>query len=149
MAFDLQQVFESVPASCPAARRFVADSLAPLVSQARLDDVRLATSEYATNTIEHTAGGPFTIGILIEPKHVTVHIVGSLPGETIPQVRPGVAHESEGGRGLPLVAATTDECAQLAARECGCTPDAAGWCCWFRINRPAHTPCEPPAEVTR
>lgn len=149
MTFDHQCDFKCVPASCPAARAFVTDCLAALVTAERLADARLATSEYACNAITHSGGGTFRVGILIDPKQVSIHIIDSLPGATAPHNRPGVTHDTEGGRGLPLVAASTDECAQLPARECGCTPGAAGWCCSFRINRAAQTPCEPAMEVTR
>jgi anti-sigma regulatory factor (Ser/Thr protein kinase) len=143
----IEQVFDGVPEACGQARTFVVCSLADVVGPDRLDDVSLATSEYAGNAIKHAGGAAFTVAICIEPKHVVVHIVDAGDGMTIPQVRPGVAGlDSEGGRGMFLAAAFTDAAGQVKARECGCTPDSPGWCCWFRIDRPAQPTS--PVEVT-
>jgi anti-sigma regulatory factor (Ser/Thr protein kinase) len=131
-----ERVFPAVPQACGEARRFVGAALSDVIGD-RLYDAKLATSEYAGNAIKYAAGGKFKVAIDVGDRHVIVHIVDGGSGATIPQVRPEVTPDQEGGRGLPLVVACTDATGCVEASACCCSPHAGGWCCWFRINRPA------------
>jgi anti-sigma regulatory factor (Ser/Thr protein kinase) len=131
----MEATFQASPTEAAHVRQFLASSLTGLVLPDRVDDAVLAGDELAVNVIRYTPG-TFTIGIDVEDRFVTVHVVDSGGGVTVPQAR-AVTQESEGGRGLPIVEAVTDGCGCVQASRCCCATSATGWCSWFRINRPS------------
>ncbi len=131
----IERTFAATPASCGEARQFVAASLADVVTDEEIYDVKVATAEYATNAIRYAGGGKFTIAIELTSAFVTVHVIDAGEGTTAPKDRQEQAgHGSEGGRGRPLVAVMAEATGVETAAACAGT--AAGVCCWFRFTRP-------------
>jgi serine/threonine-protein kinase RsbW len=113
-------------------------SLAPGVTSARLDDLKIAVTEACSNAIEaHEAmyaDGPVVVRCLIDDDQVTVQVIDhgrgfdpdrveSLPAATDPR---RLRHES--GLGIPLMRTLTDEVAF--------TPGADGTTVSLTVYRP-------------
>ncbi|WP_405776801.1 ATP-binding protein [Streptomyces sp. NBC_00859] len=95
--------------SVPRARKFTAEALADWGRTARTDDVLLCVSELATNALLHGVppGRGFRLHLYLERDGLLrLEIHDSGPGE----VRvPPEAVDSDGGRGLSIVAAIADK----------------------------------------
>jgi serine/threonine-protein kinase RsbW len=113
-------------------------SLAPGLSVARLDDLKIAVTEACSNAIEAheaiRADGPVVVRCTVDDDHVTVDIVDrgrgfdpdrveALPAATDPR---RLRHES--GLGIPLMRTLTDEVAF--------SPDADGTRVSLTVYRP-------------
>jgi serine/threonine-protein kinase RsbW len=113
-------------------------SLAPGLSVARLDDLKIAVTEACSNAIEAheaiRADGPVVVRCTVDDHHVTVDIVDrgrgfdpdrveALPAATDPR---RLRHES--GLGIPLMRTLTDEVAF--------SPDADGTRVSLTVYRP-------------
>ena len=119
------------PESVPAARHFLKMQLQQWGLQAVTDAVELAVSEVVTNAVLH-ARTPFEVAVLVEDDlEVTVRdTAGAFPVRRWPeQEDPRPDWDSEGGRGLALVKAVTD--------DCGVCTDDRGSTVWFRVDLPS------------
>jgi serine/threonine-protein kinase RsbW len=113
-------------------------SLAPGLSVARLDDLKIAVTEACSNAIEaHEAildDGPVVVRCVIDDHQVTVDIVDRGRGfdpdrvETLPAATDPRRLRHESGLGIPLMRTLTDEVAF--------TPDADGTKVSLTIYRP-------------
>jgi len=113
-------------------------SLAPGLSVARLDDLKIAVTEACSNAIEAheaiLAEGPVLIRCVIDDHQVTVDIVDRGRGfdpdrvETLPAATDPRRLRHESGLGIPLMRTLTDEVAF--------TPDADGTRVSLTIYRP-------------
>ncbi len=96
-------------------------SLAPGLSVARLDDLKIAVTEACSNAIEAheaiLADGPVVVRCLIDDHQVTVDIVDRGRGfdpdrvETLPAATDPRRLRHESGLGIPLMRTLTDEVA--------------------------------------
>ncbi len=96
-------------------------SLAPGLTAARLDDLKIAVTEACSNAIEaHEsiyADGPVVVRCLIDDDHVTVEVVDHGRGfdpdrvETLPAATDPRRLRHESGLGIPLMRTLTDEVA--------------------------------------
>ena len=143
-------VFEAqLPAeleSAVAARRLLASAVTTWrLSEAVRHDSALAISELVTNAVLH-AGTPVTIRIRRLGTGVRVEVLDGNPYlPVVDAVRPEdlLANRSMTGRGLALVAATSD--------RWGCEPQASGKMTWAEVGtgqrriEPAPAPGFPPA----
>lgn len=68
--------------------------------------VVMVCSELATNAVQHTTGGPFTVQVTAGGSHCLIQVTD--PGEGTPSPRTPASDE-EHGRGLQLVAALAEE----------------------------------------
>jgi two-component sensor histidine kinase len=112
---------EPLPRVVQSARTFVGDRL-PDVDADTLDTVLLLTSELVTNAVIH-ARTAIEVGITVTTNKVLVTVHDEdlgLPSDTYPG--------REGGRGLGLVAAMSEETA--TERHVG-----EGKTVWFRLSR--------------
>ena len=113
-------------------------SLAPGLSVARLDDLKIAVTEACSNAIEAheaiLAEGPVVVRCVIDDHQVTVDIVDRGRGfdpdrvETLPAATDPRRHRHESGLGIPLMRTLTDEVAF--------TPDADGTRVSLTVYRP-------------
>jgi serine/threonine-protein kinase RsbW len=113
-------------------------SLAPGLSVARLDDLKIAVTEACSNAIEAheaiLAEGPVVVRCLIDDHQVTVDIVDRGRGfdpnrvETLPAATDPRRLRHESGLGIPLMRTLTDEVAF--------SPDADGTRVSLTIYRP-------------
>jgi len=113
-------------------------SLAPGLSVARLDDLKIAVTEACSNAIEAheaiLADGPVVVRCVIDDDQVTVDIVDRGRGfdpdrvETLPAATDPRRLRHESGLGIPLMRTLTDEVAF--------TPDADGTKVSLTIYRP-------------
>jgi serine/threonine-protein kinase RsbW len=113
-------------------------SLAPGLSVARLDDLKIAVTEACSNAIEAheaiLADGPVVVRCVIDDHQVTVDIVDRGRGfdpdrvETLPAATDPRRLRHESGLGIPLMRTLTDEVAF--------TPDAHGTKVSLTIYRP-------------
>jgi serine/threonine-protein kinase RsbW len=113
-------------------------SLAPGLSVARLDDLKIAVTEACSNAIEAheaiLAEGPVVVRCVIDDHHVTVDIVDRGRGfdpdrvETLPAATDPRRLRHESGLGIPLMRTLTDEVAF--------SPDADGTRVSLTIYRP-------------
>ena len=113
-------------------------SLAPGLSVARLDDLKIAVTEACSNAIEAheaiLAEGPVLVRCVIDDHQVTVDIVDRGRGfdpdrvETLPAATDPRRLRHESGLGIPLMRTLTDEVAF--------TPDADGTRVSLTIYRP-------------
>jgi serine/threonine-protein kinase RsbW len=113
-------------------------SLAPGLSVARLDDLKIAVTEACSNAIEAheamLADGPVVVRCVIDDHQVTVDIVDRGRGfdpdrvETLPAATDPRRLRHESGLGIPLMRTLTDEVAF--------TPDAGGTRVSLTIYRP-------------
>jgi serine/threonine-protein kinase RsbW len=113
-------------------------SLAPGLSVARLDDLKIAVTEACSNAIEAqeaiVADGPVVVRCMIDDHQVTVDIVDRGRGfdpdrvETLPAATDPRRLRHESGLGIPLMRTLTDEVAF--------TPDAYGTKVSLTIYRP-------------
>ena len=113
-------------------------SLAPGLSVARLDDLKIAVTEACSNAIEaHEAildDGPVVVRCVIDDHQVTVDIVDRGRGfdpdrvETLPAATDPRRLRHESGLGIPLMRTLTDEVAF--------SPDADGTKVSLTIYRP-------------
>jgi anti-sigma regulatory factor (Ser/Thr protein kinase) len=116
------------PEHVRAARAFVAGAIGgdhPCAA----DAVQCA-SELVANSIRHSRsgrGGAVSVSVLVTPDSVRVE-VGDAGGRTVPRIR-AVRGLAAGGRGLRLVAATSDDWGHWAADH--------GRTTWFEIRVPA------------
>jgi anti-sigma regulatory factor (Ser/Thr protein kinase) len=108
------------PASAPASRRFVEQTLTGILRPTSIDIVVLLTDELVTNAVVH-AGTP--IDVLVRELHGSVQIEVFDAGKQIPVVAERTSL-SESGRGLAIVAA-------LSA-DWGVNPGPDGKTVWFR-----------------
>ena len=102
-------------------------SLAPGLSAARLDDLKIAVTEACSNAIEaHEAiyaEGPVIVRCVIEVDHVTVDVVDHGRGfdpdrvETLPAATDPRRLRHESGLGIPLMRTLTDEVAFTRAQD--------------------------------
>ena len=89
-------------------------SLAPGLSPARVDDLKIAVTEACANAIEAhettDADGPVVVRCLVDDDHVTVEVVdrGQLGGAVIGSVHPG-GHRTISASGIPIGGATGPE----------------------------------------
>lgn len=131
-----QQLPDDVSA-LPAARLAVERHARGLISERRLDDAVLLTSELVTNAILHGAP-PIALTVLCEGRSITVAVTDGLdswPDPTPPIPAPGAGGRAGpggaldvGGRGLALVAAVST--------SWGVHPNApaAGKTVWFELG---------------
>jgi serine/threonine-protein kinase RsbW len=113
-------------------------SLAPGLSVARLDDLKIAVTEACSNAIEAheaiLADGPVVVRCVIDDHQVTVDIVDRGRGfdpdrvETLPAATDPRRLRHESGLGIPLMRTLTDEVAF--------SPDADGTKVSLTIYRP-------------
>ena len=113
-------------------------SLAPGLSVARLDDLKIAVTEACSNAIEAheaiLAEGPVVVRCVIDDHQVTVDIVDRGRGfdpdrvETLPAATDPRRLRHESGLGIPLMRTLTDEVAF--------TPDADGTRVSLTVYRP-------------
>jgi serine/threonine-protein kinase RsbW len=113
-------------------------SLAPGLSVARLDDLKIAVTEACSNAIEAheaiLAEGPVLVRCVIDDHQVTVDIVDRGGGfdpdrvETLPAATDPRRLRHESGLGIPLMRTLTDEVAF--------TPDADGTRVSLTVYRP-------------
>jgi serine/threonine-protein kinase RsbW len=113
-------------------------SLAPGLSVARLDDLKIAVTEACSNAIEAheaiLAEGPVLVRCVIDDHQVTVDIVDRGRGfdpdrvETLPAATDPRRLRHESGLGIPLMRTLTDEVAF--------SPDADGTRVSLTIYRP-------------
>jgi serine/threonine-protein kinase RsbW len=113
-------------------------SLAPGLSVARLDDLKIAVTEACSNAIEAheaiLAEGPVLVRCVIDDHQVTVDIVDRGRGfdpdrvETLPAATDPRRLRHESGLGIPLMRTLTDEVAF--------TPDADGTRVSLTVYRP-------------
>jgi serine/threonine-protein kinase RsbW len=113
-------------------------SLAPGLSVARLDDLKIAVTEACSNAIEAheaiLADGPVVVRCVIDDDQVTVDIVDRGRGfdpdrvETLPAATDPRRLRHESGLGIPLMRTLTDEVAF--------SPDADGTKVSLTIYRP-------------
>jgi serine/threonine-protein kinase RsbW len=113
-------------------------SLAPGLSVARLDDLKIAVTEACSNAIEAheaiLAEGPVMVRCVIDDHQVTVDIVDRGRGfdpdrvETLPAATDPRRLRHESGLGIPLMRTLTDEVAF--------TPDADGTRVSLTVYRP-------------
>jgi serine/threonine-protein kinase RsbW len=113
-------------------------SLAPGLSVARLDDLKIAVTEACSNAIEAheaiLAEGPVVVRCVIDDHQVTVDIVDRGRGfdpnrvETLPAATDPRRLRHESGLGIPLMRTLTDEVAF--------SPDADGTRVSLTIYRP-------------
>jgi anti-sigma regulatory factor (Ser/Thr protein kinase) len=92
------------PSSVGAARRFVVDRLAAWGKDRACETTALLTSEVVTNAIKHV-GCPVQLRLSVEDV-VRVEVADTSPMP--PRLRPAPP-EAEGGRGLHLVDALSDD----------------------------------------
>ncbi len=92
------------------------------------DDVVLVGCEYATNAIRHSPsglpGGVFTIRMWVKPGRVRLEVIDSGTSDWVVNL---AEPESEGGRGLTVVAALADTFGHI------------GSCAWAEIDWPTAT----------
>mgnify|MGYP003543361940 FL=1 len=113
-------------------------SLAPGLSVARLDDLKIAVTEACSNAIEAhesiLADGPVVVRCVIDDHQVTVDIVDRGRGfdpdrvETLPAATDPRRLRHESGLGIPLMRTLTDEVAF--------SPDADGTRVSLTVYRP-------------
>jgi serine/threonine-protein kinase RsbW len=113
-------------------------SLAPGLSVARLDDLKIAVTEACSNAIEAheaiLAEGPVMVRCVIDDHQVTVDIVDRGRGfdpdrvETLPAATDPRRLRHESGLGIPLMRTLTDEVAF--------TPDGDGTRVSLTVYRP-------------
>ena len=113
-------------------------SLAPGLSVARLDDLKIAVTEACSNAIEahesSLADGPVVVRCVIDDHQVTVDIVDRGRGfdpdrvETLPAATDPRRLRHESGLGIPLMRTLTDEVAF--------SPDADGTRVSLTVYRP-------------
>jgi serine/threonine-protein kinase RsbW len=113
-------------------------SLAPGLSVARLDDLKIAVTEACSNAIEAheaiLADGPVVVRCVIDDHQVTVDIVDRGRGfdpdrvETLPAATDPRRLRHESGLGIPLMRTLIDEVAF--------TPDADGTRVSLTVYRP-------------
>jgi serine/threonine-protein kinase RsbW len=94
-------------------------SLAPGLTAARLDDLKIAVTEACANAIEaHEAmyaDGPVVVRCVIDDRHVTVQVVDHGRGfdpdrvETLPAATDPRRLRHESGLGIPLMRTLADE----------------------------------------
>jgi anti-sigma regulatory factor (Ser/Thr protein kinase) len=101
------------------------------LSEDRLEDLRLLTSEVVTNALSHTSGA---CAVCVRWTGTRVRVEVTDPDPAPPQCGDATP-DDESGRGLMLVSA-------LSAAW-GVDPDAAGKIVWFEIS-----PDKPPTEIT-
>ncbi len=116
-------------------------SLAPGLTAARLDDLKIAVTEACSNAIEAQdaiyAEGPVVVRCLIDDDQVTVQVVDRGRGfdpdrvETLPAATDPRRLRHESGLGIPLMRTLTDEVAF--------TPAADGTTVSLTIYRPPGT----------
>ncbi|WP_416983279.1 ATP-binding protein [Streptomyces sp. T028] len=103
-----ERFFRRERRSVPAARLFATETLAGwgLAGTERADDVLLCVSELVTNALLHGVppGRQFLLFLRYDGQVIHVEVHDSGPG--VPRV---VEPEGEGGRGLLLVAALSDD----------------------------------------
>ncbi len=109
------------------ARRFVAAVADGCAVRPELVHVgMLAVSELVTNALVH--GDP-PVEVQIDVTHDVVRVEVVDASERAPEIVPVVTATGEGGRGLAIVDALTDDWG-YADR-----PDARGKCVWFELRR--------------
>jgi anti-sigma regulatory factor (Ser/Thr protein kinase) len=104
------------PASVPIARRLIRGALPGCP---RADDLMLAVTELATNTIAHSAsgeGGSFTLRLRAEPGWARIEVTDDGPAQSQPAPR--------NGWGLAIVAGVTDRAAAVTQPD-GCRTASA------------------------
>lgn len=99
-----ERSFPGVPASVPAARRFVLQTLSGLSAEAS-DAIALMVSELATNCVLH-AGSDFRVTAGQTPGHVRVEVADTGNGDA--RMQSPAATEPH-GRGLRIVDALSDD----------------------------------------
>ncbi|MFR9797824.1 ATP-binding protein [Streptomyces sp. MS06] len=103
----------SDPASVPAARAFVAGTLAEwglAEDSDTADTIRLIVSELATNAVQHTFGQSptFTVGLTLErDEELRIGVTDSHP--RFPRRLPA-AVQQDNGRGMVIIRCLTAEC---------------------------------------
>jgi anti-sigma regulatory factor (Ser/Thr protein kinase) len=101
-----QRSFPAATASIREARRFVkAEAAAVGASGTTLDDIELASSELASNAVEHGSGSTFQVSVILGDAHVDVEVTSEVAGRIVadPADWIGPAADSITGRGLNLV----------------------------------------------
>jgi anti-sigma regulatory factor (Ser/Thr protein kinase) len=110
------------PASVPMARRLLREALPDCP---RADDLMLAVTELATNTVAHSAsgqGGSFNVRLRTAPRWARVEVTDDGPSEG----QPGPSN----GWGLAIVAEVTDRTAAVIQPH-GCLTT------WCEVSWPA------------
>lgn len=87
-----------------AARRLVSSTLARWGVEDLGEDARLLVSELVTNAVVH-AGTDVDVTVALLAETVEVAVTDRHPARALPSPPPSVLEDSEGGRGLALVAA--------------------------------------------
>ncbi|WP_158566842.1 ATP-binding protein [Actinomadura craniellae] len=97
----------ALPAAAREARLLVRDSLPQWGLTAFADDCAVAVSEFVTNSVRHAQPLAF-IGVAL--RLTETHLVAEVHDASFAQPKPRKATEDdEGGRGLPLIEALTDQ----------------------------------------
>lgn len=126
MDWSQESSFPPEPSSVAQAREFV---LRQLIDRGRVDiaeEVRLVTSELATNAVIH-AKTKFTVRIREDANTVTVMVTD---GSDVPPRRAASRRADAGGLGLNVV--------ERLASDCGFEPGAnGGKSVWATFERPA------------
>ena len=109
------------------ARRFVCEfALACAVAPETVDVGMLAVSELVTNALLHGAP-PIEVRVAVTPDLVRVEVLDA-SGQP-PRMQPAAGTTSEGGRGLAIVDALTDDWGYVARSA------APGKKVWFQLRR--------------
>jgi anti-sigma regulatory factor (Ser/Thr protein kinase) len=121
------------------ARTFVAEALTQWGRTERLEDVRLCTSELATNAIVHgaPAGRLVLMHVTLDDTQIRIEVHDS--GDTSPRRR-HVPDTADDGRGLLIVSAVADDWG-VEGRQ------GPGKCVWAAFRHravPAPTPSQSP-----
>ena len=105
----LELTLPALPTSARRARRAVVDTVAELgVADSTVDDVRLCVSEAVTNAVLHAyASEAGTVDIAVLVHHPGVVVVVRDFGSGVMSSR----RDGEGGLGLAIIDAMTDQCA--------------------------------------
>jgi serine/threonine-protein kinase RsbW len=82
------------------------------IDQDDLSDLKLALTEACTNSIRHAyegGGGSVEIEFVLEPESITVEVLDDGAGFHMPRDHAPAGELDEGGLGLAIISAVTDE----------------------------------------
>ena len=107
-----QRSFAAATGSIREARRFVKAEVARIgTDSAPLDDIELASSELASNAVEHGSGSRFRVAIIAGDAHVDIEVTSEFVGRGVAEpsewARPSA--DSISGRGLNLVKTLSED----------------------------------------
>lgn len=115
---SFERVFPSDATSVRAARNFVRECVEDSFEDDKLSDIALATSELATNAVEHGDGDDFNVSVFQSSDRFTVRVT-SVGESSVPHLRDPTPDRLN-GRGLRIATAVSDDL-QIVTNATGAT----------------------------